>query len=91
MNLNAKELGKLGGSKTSEAKARAARENGKKNSKASTERKKLMKIFQIQAKEHDRTGDVVLRERAADSWRHLATEAEASKAPRYIWWLGREK
>jgi hypothetical protein len=52
-------------------------------------RKDLMKQFAENAKRYDLAGDAILREGSANNWRELATEAEAKRAPRYIWWTGR--
>lgn len=53
-------------------------------------RKAMLKGFAKMAKEHDRSGDVVLRQQAADEWRETATEAEAKRAPLYLTWTGRK-
>ncbi|MEN6533976.1 MAG: hypothetical protein ABFD89_09965 [Bryobacteraceae bacterium] len=55
-----------------------------------TNRAELLKAFAAQAKECDRRGDVVLRSQAANSWREVATETEAAKAPKYLTWIGRK-
>ena len=55
-----------------------------------TERHRLMKAFAAKAKEREAANDSVLRTQAADDWRDLATDAEARRAPKYLWWFGRK-
>lgn len=52
-------------------------------------RRETMRALAQRAKDYDRRGDVVLRRQAATEWRELATQAEARRAPRYLWWAGR--
>ncbi len=90
-------MGARGGSVSSPAKSTAATaRNAKRKAEGKPEggrpaskRLSMMAQFSENAKECDRTGDVVLRMQSADSWRELATEAEAKKAPKYLAWRGR--
>ena len=43
------------------------------------------------AREYDERGDVVLRAQTADTWREIATWAEAKRAPKYLTWTGRSR
>lgn len=52
-------------------------------------RRDLMEQCRLRAREYDRRDDTVLREQSARSWRELATDAEAKRAPLYLWWPGR--
>lgn len=52
-------------------------------------RRETMRQIELAAKRDDARGDVVGRRQAADTWRELATEAEARRAPRYLTWTGR--
>lgn len=57
-------------------------------------RKRLLRRARMQrlkslAEAADRRGDEVARLQAADRWRALATDAEAARAPRALWWTGR--
>ena len=54
------------------------------------DRRRLMRRYAEVAKERDAADDVVLRRQAADDWRDLATDAEARRAPKYLWWFGRK-
>ena len=54
-----------------------------------TGRAKAMRSIALAAKKADASDDVVLRTQAADQWRELATNADAARAPRYLWWTGR--
>lgn len=49
----------------------------------------LLAQFDATAKERDAAGDTVSRTQAANSWREIATDAEAAAAPAYLWWSGR--
>ena len=42
------------------------------------------------AKEADARGDVTMRSQHALTWRELATDAQARRAPRYLTWPGRK-
>ena len=53
-------------------------------------RNDLMKQYRANAKNADSRGDVVARRQASDNWRELATDSEASRAPRYLTWSGRK-
>ena len=55
-----------------------------------TKRLALMKSLAADAKQHDQHGDVTLRNQTSNTWRELATSAEASKAPKYLTWIGRK-
>jgi hypothetical protein len=54
-------------------------------------RVELMRVFAQKARECDRRGDVTLRVQASNSWRELATDAEAKRAPGYLTWSGRAR
>jgi hypothetical protein len=57
---------------------------------ARTDRRGLLNAYRDQAKEADRRGDVVIRRQASQTWREIATDAEAKRAPSYLTWPGRK-
>ena len=48
-----------------------------------------MRIIRAFAREADSRGDVTMQTWYAETWRGLATEAEACRAPKYLTWPGR--
>jgi len=53
------------------------------------QRKAKMADLRELARSADARGDVVMRRQYADTWRELATDAEAKKAPKHLTWTGR--
>jgi hypothetical protein len=49
---------------------------------------KMQRLARL-AKQADARGDVVMRQQHADTWRELATMAEAGRASQYLTWTGR--
>ena len=52
-------------------------------------RRAKMQRLKSLAEDAARRGDEVARQRAAEQWRALATDREAERAPRVLWWAGR--
>lgn len=55
-----------------------------------TNRTQIMWDLRSRAKECDIIGETTLRTRYSNSWRELATDSEASRAPKYLTWIGRK-
>jgi hypothetical protein len=54
-----------------------------------SKRTETMRSFARIAKDRDSANDATLRNQASQTWREMATEAEAKRAPKYLTWIGR--
>ncbi len=54
-------------------------------------RKLIMETYKARARKAYLRGDVAAQVRSSTDWRSLATEAEARRAPRWLWWKTRPK
>lgn len=54
-------------------------------------RKLIMATYKARARKAHLRGDVAAQVRSSTDWRSLATEAEARRAPRWLWWKTRTK